>query len=143
MKFYSRFIWPLYAISGWIILCKVSVLHRENERKKELTEHPQLVTPFTCILTLIILTIIKIYTYLICLTFTFFAFMFYFFKINDGPHRNNGKIFRGNYKSPIIYGLDIISTELLFIFHMEVLVFNVIGIIRVIQFLALQFSLKS
>ena len=41
-------------------------------------------------------------------------------------------MFRGNYKSFIIYSLDIITIKLLLIFHMEVLVFNVIGITQVI-----------
>lgn len=69
----------------------------------------------------------------------FWPLCFIFYKLNDVPHRSCGKIFRGNYKSSIIYGLDIITIELLFIFHVEVFVFNVIRITRVIQFLALQF----
>lgn len=51
-------------------------------------------------------------------------------------------MFRRNYKSSIIYSLDIITIKLLFIFHVEVFVFNVIGITQVMQFLALPFSLK-
>lgn len=116
------------------------------KEKKELTEHLQLVTLLSLlyVLTLIILTIIKIYTYLIALMFItyFWLLCFVFYKLNDVPHRNCGETFRGNYKSSIISGLDIITIELLFIFHVEVFVFNVIGITRVIQFLALQFSLK-
>lgn len=107
------------------------------KEKKELTEHLQLVTLLSLlyVLTLIILTIIKIYTYLIALMFItcFWLLCFIFYKLNDVPHRNCGETFRGNYKSSIISGLDIITIELFFIFHVEVFVFNVIGITRVIQ----------
>lgn len=48
--------------------------------------------------------------------------------MNNIRHRNCGKIFRGNYKSSTKYSLDIIAIKLLFIFHVEVFVFNVTGI---------------
>lgn len=46
--------------------------------------------------------------------------------------KNCEKIFRGNDKYFKICSWDIITIKLLFIFHMEVLVFNVIGITQVI-----------
>lgn len=70
----------------------------------------------------------KTYTHLPVLYLYFLILHFIFYKINNVPQRNCGKIFKGNYKSSIIYSLEIITIKLLFIFYVEILVFNVIGL---------------
>lgn len=96
---------------------KGSAPNRENKEKRKLTEHLKLANHsfklFICInsqlsqysqLSKLILTSFAVlYLYVFC----FLCSIYY--KISNIPHRNCRKMFRENYKSFIIYGLDIIT----------------------------------